>query len=247
VLRPPAASFAITPRLTRSLIFVSGKPERGQAIYDWSATTAKPRADCFFVPFADDSCNGDSYSPKGRHESQSVGKAATVSTCGIAVLRAQLSNRTGFPMDDRVFRIDGAIRIYKVGIRASSVHQIGSPSSIRGCAVSLTWSCEADGECSQSVSHSINRVSAGMDAMDHFLQMLLRMLPIIIFIGLRSLLEQPATPRPNRTPRDARPFQLPPRQRIRRNRVDLRSSGLQQAAPQAANSSHPMWDAWLDM
>src|ERR1700678_2125938 len=134
----------------------------------------------------------------------------------------------------------------KLGDGASSVHQIGSPSSIRGCAVSFLRSCAADDECSQSGSHSIDRVSAGMDAMDHFLQMLLRMLPIIIFIGLRSLLEQPATPTPNRTPRDARPFQLPRRRRIRRTRVEFRSSGLRQAAPQAANSSHPMWDAWID-
>jgi hypothetical protein len=46
--------------------------------------------------------------------------------------------------------------------------------------------------------------------MDHLLQMLLRMLPIIVFIVLRSLSEPTATPTPNPTPRDARPFQLRP-------------------------------------
>jgi hypothetical protein len=86
--------------------------------------------------------------------------------------------------------------------------------------------------------------------MDHILQMLLGMLPITVFIVLRSLSEQTATPtrtpRPNPTPRDARPFQLPPRRRIRRSRVEFRSSRLQQAAPQTASPSHPMWDPWLD-
>ena len=56
--------------------------------------------------------------------------------------------------------------------------------------------------------------------MNDLLQMLLRMLPTIVFIVvLRSLSEQPATPtpRPRPTPRDARPFHLPPRRRVRLN------------------------------
>jgi hypothetical protein len=82
--------------------------------------------------------------------------------------------------------------------------------------------------------------------MDDLLQVFLRMLPIIVVIVLRSSSEQTATPTPSPTPRDARPFQLPPRRRVRRNRVEFRSSRLAQAAPQAASPSHPMWDPWLD-
>ena len=82
--------------------------------------------------------------------------------------------------------------------------------------------------------------------MDDPLQILLRMLPIFVFIVLRSLSEQPATPTPTPTPRDGRPFQLPPRRRVRRNRVEFRSSGVQQTAPPTAPASHPMWDRWLD-
>jgi hypothetical protein len=82
--------------------------------------------------------------------------------------------------------------------------------------------------------------------MDDPLQMLLRMLPILVFIGLRSLSEQSATPTPIPTTRDTPRFQLPPRRRIRRNRVEFRSSDVQHAAPSIAPSSHPMWDRWLD-
>jgi hypothetical protein len=82
--------------------------------------------------------------------------------------------------------------------------------------------------------------------MDDPSQMLLRLLPIVLFVALRSLFERSATPTPVPTPRDARPFQLPPRRRIRRNRVVFRSSGLQRAEPPTAPTSHPMWDRWLD-
>jgi hypothetical protein len=83
--------------------------------------------------------------------------------------------------------------------------------------------------------------------MDDSLQMLMRiMLLILVPIGLRSLSGQSATPTPVPTPRHTPPFQLPPRRRIRRNRVEFRSLGVQQAAPPIAPSSHPMWDRWLD-
>jgi hypothetical protein len=82
--------------------------------------------------------------------------------------------------------------------------------------------------------------------MDDSLQMLLRILLIIAFIGLRSFSEQSATRTPAPTRRDTHAFQLPPRRRIRRNRAEFRSSGVQHAAPPIAPSSHPMWDRWLD-
>jgi hypothetical protein len=74
--------------------------------------------------------------------------------------------------------------------------------------------------------------------------MLLRMLPIFLWIVLGGLSRQ--SPTRTRTPAPARPFQLPPRRRIRRNRVEFRSSGVQHAVPPTASSSHPMWDRWLD-
>jgi hypothetical protein len=76
--------------------------------------------------------------------------------------------------------------------------------------------------------------------MEDPVQVALRMLPIFLLAlaRLASCLDRPPTP--------PLPFQLPPRRRIRRNRVEFRPSGAQQAAHPDVPSSHPMWDRWLD-